>query len=124
MVSKVKKTKSTQRKPKRKKNTRKKRGLVRRLFGFLMLLMGLGIGLGIPWVVWLDMQVRDEFEGTIWDVPSRVYARPLSLYSGKSISKESLLLELEAAAYRQVQQASVPGSYAVNGNGFASNLLP
>ena len=99
----------------------KKPGLIRRLFRLLMLLVGLGIGLSVPWVIWLDIQVRDEFEGRVWDVPSRVYARPLSLYSGKPISRDALLLELKASGYRQVPQASVPGSYSVNGNHFDIN---
>ena len=86
-----------------------------------MLLLGLGIGLGVPWVIWLDIQVRDEFEGRVWDVPSRVYARPLSLYRGKPVSKRSLLLELKASGYREVTNASVPGSYSVNGNQFDIN---
>jgi len=86
-----------------------------------MLLAGLAIGIGVPWTVWLDIQVRDEFEGRIWDVPSRVYARPLSLYSGKPVSKRSLLLELKASGYREVTNASVPGSYSVNGNQFDIN---
>ena len=86
-----------------------------------MLLIGIGIGLGTPWVIWLDMQVRDEFEGRVWDVPSRVYARPLSLYSGKPISKESLLTELKASGYRKMTKASTPGTYSVNGNNFDIN---
>ena len=121
MVSKVKKSKPKRRKPARKKAANKKPGLLRRLFRLSMLLVGLGIGLGVPWVVWLDMQIRDEFEGRMWDVPSRVYARPLSLYTGKSISKDYLLVELKAAGYRQTKQASAPGSYAVNGNRFDIN---
>ena len=121
MVSKAKKTRSKRRKPAAKKAVNKKPGLLRRLFRLLMLLVGIGIGLSAPWAIWLDMQVRGEFEGRIWDVPSRVYARPLSLYAGKAISKDSLLLELKASGYRQAQQASAPGSYSVNGNGFDIN---
>jgi penicillin-binding protein 1B len=121
MARKAKKSSSKRRKPARKKTVNKKSGLLRRLFRLMMLLVGLGIGLGVPWVVWLDIQVRDEFEGRIWDVPSRVYARPLSLYTGKPISKDSLLIELKSAGYRQTKQASVPGSYAVNGNNFDIN---
>ena len=121
MVSKVKKSKPKRRKPARKKAAGKKPGLLRRLFRLMMLLVGLGIGLSVPWVIWLDMQIRDEFEGRIWDVPSRVYARPLSLYTGKPISKDYLLLELKAAGYRQTQKASVPGSYSVSGNRFDIN---
>ena len=121
MVRKAKKTRSKRRKTTRKKAASQKPGLIRRLFRLSMLLAGLGIGLGAPWVIWLDMQVRNEFEGRIWDVPSRVYARPLSLYTGKALSKDSLLLELKAAGYRKMQQASAPGSYSVSGNRFDIN---
>ncbi len=101
MARKAGKPKSKPRKPGSRKAVRKKPGLLRRSFRLLALLLGLGIGLCVPWVIWLDIQVRDEFEGRIWDIPSRVYARPLSLYSGKPISKESLLLELKASGYRE-----------------------
>ena len=118
MASKVKKTTPKKRKTTRKKAVNKKPGLLRRLFRFSMLMLGLGIGLSVPWIIWLDMQVRGEFEGRVWDVPSRVYARPLSLYTGKALSKETLLLELKAAGYRNKQQASAPGSYSLSGNRF------
>jgi len=121
MVSKVKKTRAKKRKTTRKKKASQKPGLLRRLFRLAMLLVGLGIGLGVPWVVWLDMQIRDEFEGRIWDVPSRVYARPLSLYTGKAQSRDSLLIELKAAGYRKTQRASTPGNYSVSGNRFDIN---
>ena len=118
MATKAKKSKSIQRKPRGKKAVSKKPGLIRRVFRLLMLVVGVCIGLGVPWVIWLDLQVRDEFEGRIWDVPSRVYARPLSLYSGKAISKDFLLKELKASGYRQKDRALKPGSYSVNGNNF------
>ena len=121
MARKAVKSKSKSRKSPSKRASRQKPGLIRRLFRLLMLLAGLAIGIGVPWTVWLDIQVRDEFEGRIWDVPSRVYARPLSLYSGKPVSKRSLLLELKASGYREVTNASVPGSYSVNGNQFDIN---
>ena len=121
MARKAVKSKSKSRKSRSKRTSRQKPGLFRRLFRLLMLLAGLAIGIGVPWTVWLDIQVRGEFEGRIWDVPSRVYARPLSLYSGKPVSKSSLLLELKASGYRQVTNASVPGTYSVNGSQFDIN---
>jgi len=99
----------------RKKVAVKKFGSPQRLFRFSMLLLGLGIGLSVPWVIWLDIQVRSEFDGRKWDLPSRVYARPLSLYEGRVISQQSLLAELKAAGYRQSSSAAVPGSFTVNG---------
>jgi penicillin-binding protein 1B len=121
MAGKTKKPRPVKRKSAAKKVTVRKPVLWRRLFRLLALLLGLGIGLSIPWVVWLDIQVRDEFEGRLWDVPSRVYARPLSLYTGKTISEKSLLAEMKAAGYRRLQQASEPGSYSVNGKRFDIN---
>ncbi len=121
MAKKAGKSKTKPRKTGLKKASQQKPGLVRRLFRLLMLFVGLGIGLSAPWVIWLDIQVRDEFEGRVWDVPSRVYARALSLYSGKPISREALLLELKASGYRQQPQATVPGSYSVSGNDFVIN---
>ena len=121
MARKPAKSKTKPRKTVSKKASQRKPGLIRRLFRLLMLFVGLGIGLSAPWVIWLDIQVRDEFEGRVWDVPSRVYARALSLYNGKPISREALLLELKASGYRQQPQASVPGSYSVNGNDFVIN---
>lgn len=118
MAKRAKKASSKKRKLARKKTAVKKPSLWRRLFRLLMLLVGLGIGLAIPWTVWLDIQVRGEFEGRIWDVPSRVYARPLSLYTGKPISRETMLLELKASGYRPKNSATEPGSYSVNGNSF------
>ncbi len=112
----VKKTSPVPRKRQRKPTPRKKSGWLRRSLRLLLLLLGLGIGLGAPWVIWLDKQVRTEFDGRKWDIPSRVYARPLSLYTGKPISIQSLVLELNATGYRQVQSAAMPGSYARNGN--------
>ena len=118
MFNKTAKSKSSRRKSTGRKAGGKKSSSMRRVFRFLMLLTGLGIGIGVPWVIWLDMQVRDEFEGRVWDLPSRVYARPLSLYSGLSLAREALLTELKAAGYRQVSAPTSAGTYAVNGKRF------
>jgi len=131
MARKANKTRPAKQKPVAKKTAAKKSVakkpaagkpvLLRRFLRALLLLSGVGIGLSLPWVIWLDIQVRSEFEGRLWDVPSRVYARPLSLYAGKSISRESLLVELKTAGYRQLKQASEPGSYSVKGDLFSIN---
>lgn len=118
MVTREKKSKSKRRKRVHKKSADKGPGLLQRLFRLSMLLLGVGIGLGVPWVIWLDIQIRSEFDGRKWDLPSRVYARPLSLYEGKAISRRTLLAELEAAGYRQSASAGVPGSFSVSGYRF------
>jgi len=75
----------------------------------------LALLLGAPWVLWLNHQVTSEFEGRKWDLPSRVYARPLSLYQGLALTPASLAAELEAAGYRKVSSQAGEGSYTVQG---------
>ncbi|MGD8385220.1 MAG: penicillin-binding protein 1B [Lysobacterales bacterium] len=111
-------TGSPRRKKKGRKGSAKQQVWRRRLLRLALLLLGLCIGIGTPWVVWLDKQIRTEFEGRKWDVPSRVYARPLSLYSGMPLSRQALQIELRAAGYKRAATAGMPGSYAVDGNHF------
>ena len=51
----------------------------------------------------------------MWDVPSRVFARPLSLYPGMQLAPVALEQELQAAGYRRQPGAPVPGSYSGSG---------
>lgn len=95
-----------------------KRSLFKRLFRLSMLVAGLIIGLGVPWVMYLNVQVQHEFDGRKWDLPSRVFARALSLYDGALISKQALLTELDAAGYIKSASASSSGHFSVNGNRF------
>lgn len=83
-----------------------------------LFLCGLSIGVGLPWLIWLDVRVTGEFEGRKWDLPSRVYARPLSLFPGRSISVEALARELEAANYRPQTGALHAGSFERSGGRF------
>lgn len=52
----------------------------------------------------LDQRITQRFEGHIWQLPAHVYARPLELYIGKSISIEQLGFELDYLNYQQVEQ--------------------
>ncbi len=83
----------------------------------LLLGLGLAVGVGVP-VFWvLDKQVRQEFEQLAWQVPTRVYARPLPLVAGQRLDAATLELELAAAAYR-AEGGDLPGTYARDGNQF------
>jgi len=94
----------------------------RRWFGFFwrmfLLLAGVGLGLLVPWTIYLNHQVTTEFEGRKWDLPSRVYARPLELYPGLRLSPVDLETELQAAGYRKSDQLSKPGHYWASGRQF------
>ncbi|OEY66520.1 penicillin-binding protein 1B [Marinobacter sp. X15-166B] len=69
------------------------------------------------WLVYLDAVVTSRFEGRRFEVPSRVYARPLELYDGASISVGALKRELELAGYQQGDGVRA-GSYTVSGSRF------
>ena len=79
---------------------------------------GLLIGLGVPYVWYLDKQVRSEFAHLQWQVPTRVYARPLLLRDGERLNPEAMELELAAATYRNDGIGQLPGTYARDGGRF------
>ena len=89
-----------------------------RLLRILLVGAGVLLGLGLPYVWYLDRQVRLEFEQLAWQVPTRVFARPLALKPGLRLSPEAFEIELGAATYRKGPQAQVPGSYVRDGGKF------
>ena len=91
-----------------------KRGLWRLMFLFV----GLVVGIGIPYIWYLDKQVRDQFAQLNWQVPSKVYAMPLALKPGLALDGSSLELELQAGGYKNDGQAKTPGTYSRNGGRF------
>lgn len=77
----------------------------------------IGLVLLAGWMVYLDAVVTSRFEGRRFEVPSRVYARPLELYDGASISSGDLQRELELSGFRKGDGAR-PGTYSRNGGRF------
>ncbi|MEX2474291.1 penicillin-binding protein 1B [Marinobacter sp.] len=77
----------------------------------------IGLVLLAGWMVYLDAMITSRFEGRRFDVPSRVYARPLELYSGASVSSGDLQRELELSGFRKGDGRS-PGTYSRNGGRF------
>ena len=57
----------------------------------------------IFYLIYLDVRITDSFSENLWEVPARVYARPLELYSGLSISSSDLSLELKWLGYKKVK---------------------
>ena len=80
--------------------------------------VGLLVGVGLPYVWYLDKQVRTEFAHLQWQVPTRVYARPLMLREGVRLNPEALELELTAAGYRRDGVGKLPGTYVRDGSRF------
>jgi penicillin-binding protein 1B len=84
-----------------------------RLARFFRWLLKLGLVLSViaaVGLIYLDAQVRSKFEGKRWAVPAKVYARPLELYPGQSLSRDELKQELKGLNYRFVRSADQPGA--------------
>lgn len=69
------------------------------------------IVIAAAYMVHLDLQVREQFEGKRWALPSQVYARALELYQGMSLRSKDLLFELGLLGYRKTTNVSTPGTY-------------
>lgn len=79
----------------------------------LAILLTLALGV---WLVYLDAQVRSQFDGNKWTLPAKVYARPLSLYPGLLLSTEQLKSELLWNDYKAVSHVVTPGTFGREGN--------
>lgn len=75
------------------------------LAGLIFLVLTAG---AIAWILSLDKTVTSRFEGKRWQVPARVYARPLELYSGRILRMEDVTDSLTRLGYHQ--SAGAPAS--------------
>lgn len=90
----------------------------RRLLTWLLALAGLGLGFLIPYMLYLNHQVGQRFGQLQWQLPTRVYARPLLLQPGMAMDVQTLRTELDAASYRDDGAGVRPGSYKRSGGRF------
>ncbi len=80
--------------------------------------IALALGFLIPYTLYLNQQVTRHFGELRWQIPTRVYARPLGLAPGKALDAATLKTELDAASYRDDGQGKAPGTYAQDGGRF------
>ncbi|MHB8764505.1 MAG: penicillin-binding protein 1B [Deferrisomatales bacterium] len=80
--------------------------------GALAVLAALGAG-GVH-LVRLDAEIRTRFEGRRWQLPARVYGRPLELYAGLPLSAAEVAKELDRLRYRVEPGTPKPGTYEVH----------
>ncbi|GAB3105433.1 penicillin-binding protein 1B [Lysobacter terrae] len=83
----------------------------RRLVTWTLAAIGLGLGFLIPYTLYLNHQVTERFGRLKWQIPTRVYARPLELRPGLALDTRTLKTELDAAGYHE-GDGSREGSYA------------
>lgn len=77
------------------------------VFFFLLLLLAL-----VLYGVYLDYIVRQQFEGKRFELPARVYARPLELFVGMALTPQQLRTELELLKYTSTPDPSTSGQYS------------
>ncbi|MDO4435722.1 MAG: transglycosylase domain-containing protein [Cardiobacteriaceae bacterium] len=60
-----------------------------------------------------DYQLSDStLTGALWEMPAKVYARPLELYVGKALSVEDLEFELKLLGFDKVSDPIIPKTYS------------
>lgn len=101
----------------RRPRSRPRSGIRRTLaagFWFSLGLILVAGSIGVWYALQVDREIQAQFEGKRWSLPARVFARPLELYVGRSMTPELLRLELEALNYREGD--SRPGQFRIQGN--------
>ena len=105
------KKKSVAKKSSRRRNKKiQKSLLIRALFVLLFIFTS--------YVIYLDFEVRSQFDGKKWSVPARVYARALELYIGKPLTHEQFVFELKTSGYRSSQDEIKAGEYQYSGDNY------
>ena len=74
----------------------------------LVLLVLLAAGL-----LYLDARITGTFQTRSFELPARVYARPLELFAGAALRRDEVVSELELLGYRRVASARRPGEFSV-----------
>jgi penicillin-binding protein 1B len=69
-------------------------------------------------LVYLDARITSTFTDKMWELPAKVYARPLELFAGANVSADDLAYELEVLGYRGVNSVRSPGQVSRNGERF------
>lgn len=82
---------------------------------FCTLVIGAFVALSV-YLIRLDNIVRDKFEGQRWDIPAKVFARPLEIFANAPVSAADFEEELGLLTYKQSDGYSQSGSYVKNGN--------
>ena len=87
----------------------------RRLLTWGLVAAALGFGFLVPYTLYLNHQVVERFGQLQWQLPTRVYARPLTLLPGMAMDASTLKTELDAASYRDDGAGVRPGTYQHEG---------
>jgi len=106
------KKKTSSKKTTRQRNNKNKQRLpILRIFLSLLFIF-------IIYVIYLDFDIRSQFDGKKWSIPARVYARPLELYIGKPLTHEQINFELKNSGYHLTEDDIKAGTYQKKGDSY------
>ena len=82
---------------------------------FSILVIGVFIVFSI-YLIRMDNIVRDKFEGQRWDIPAKVFARPLEVYTNAPVNQTDFTQELKLLGYKNSESYTKSGSYVTSGD--------
>ena len=82
---------------------------------FCIIIIGAFVVFSI-YLIQLDNIVRDKFEGKRWDIPAKVFARPLEIFNNAPVNQADMLEELKLLGYKSSENYTKTGHYFSNGN--------
>lgn len=68
------------------------------------------------YLIRMDNIVRDKFEGQRWDIPAKVFARPLEVYTNAPVNQTDFTQELKLLGYKNSESYTKSGSYVTSGD--------
>ncbi len=81
-----------------------------------LIFSAVGLFMFVSYMGYLDYNVRNQFEGKRWAIPARVYANPVELYAGHTLSPGKFEALLNILHYRLDAGLSSEGSYFKKGS--------
>ncbi|WP_166167803.1 penicillin-binding protein 1B [Acinetobacter sp. SA01] len=88
-------------------------GLVALIFSILVI--GIFLAFSI-YLIRMDNIVRNKFEGQRWDIPAKVFARPLEIYSNAPVNQTDFTQELKLLGYKSSDSYAQSGNYVSSGD--------
>jgi penicillin-binding protein 1B len=101
-----------------KKRSTKKSKTGRPVLKFLLKLSIAVLVAGALALIYLDAKITETFNDKMWELPAKVYARPLELFVGADIDAEDLAYELKLLGYRNKSQLRSPGDVSQHADQF------
>lgn len=91
---------------------------------FIILLLLTAAGMFFGYFYKFHTMVQDRFQGRLWELPARVYARPLEVYPGLDLNPDRFEKEVGLMGYRPKKNSSTPGTYLRENNKFTLFCRP